>query len=569
MSRRSTPYTVTNMQNKPETTGTAFCGSLALIGGKIYLGQGRFAQALLIQNGVVVQAGSTEAILSATDPHEPVVNLQGRTALPGFHDSHLHLLGIAKRLRSIHLQGCRSRKELVDRCRAYADAHPEESFLVARGWDQELFSDDTTLPDRQLLDSVTTTRPLIASRICGHILACNTRALELAGITAHTQVEGGSILLGPDGLPNGVLCERAGRLLWDLAPEPSRESLEQALLCAMEQAVSEGLTTVQTNDLREENLETLLPLYQALFHRGLPPLRVVHQIRFTTPEALQAFLARNGPGALNDTAHRFGSIKLMADGSLGSRTALLRHDYADAPGIRGVAWMTQQTMDEMFRLCQQAGVPAIIHAIGDGAITMALDSMEAACGDGGNPFRHGIVHCQITDFTLLRRIQASGAQVFLQPVFINSDWPMLPVRVGTALAKTSYAFGTLLRRGVPVSYGTDAPVESFRPLDNLHCAVNRTDLKDCPPEGWHPEERVTVQQAIDAYTAGGAFASGEAHVKGLLFPGYYGDVTVLDRDIFTVNPMDIRHLQVDLTITGGRLVFQRKAEESVCAFTAN
>lgn len=417
----------------------------AIINGKIYLGQGSFAQALLIENGHVIKAGKTDAILNEASADTIVFDIEGKTVLPGFHDSHMHLLGIAKKLRSIDLRGCTSQAELITRCKSYASEHPNDTFLVARGWDQELFTDVPSIPDRGLLDQVTTERPIIASRICGHILSCNTRALELAKITACTHVDGGEVCLGPDGNPNGVLCERAVRLLWDLEPEPTRDVQEDTLLRAMHEAVAEGLTTIQTNDIREENYEAVYSVYHDLFAKKLPPLRVVHQVRFSNVKNLHTFLTQYKSCGFDGEFHRFGSIKLMADGSLGSRTALLHEGYADAPDVKGISWLSQAEMDAMFSLCQKAGLPAIIHAIGDEAINMALNSIEKACVGGKNIYRHGIVHCQITDAWLLDRIKKLDVQVFLQPIFLNSDYPIIRTRVGEKLEKTSYAFGTLTK----------------------------------------------------------------------------------------------------------------------------
>lgn len=532
----------------------------ALINGKIYLGEGRFARALLISDGIIQAVGSDEYILDAAAGGCAVVELNSKTVLPGFNDSHMHLLGVAQTLRCVRLQGCTSIEEMIDRCKRYIDdGKPLQGpFIIGRGWNQELFKSERRMPNRFDLDKVSMNIPVIAGRICGHITVCNTKALEYAGITADTHIGGGCIEIGKDHRPNGVLRERAGRLLWDLVPQPSVSEMSDMLRRAMIFASKEGLTSIQTNDIREENEEDVFEAYDRLFKNGEAPLRITQQVRFTKPDRLRAFLNSGVKRGDGTPYHRMGFVKLLIDGSLGARTALMRQPYADDPLTSGVACMDQEQLDLMIGICHEKSMPVGVHAIGDKGIEMVLNSIERADRGAGNPLRHALIHCQITDEALIERIKRMNMLVLAQPVFINSDWKMAEERVGRELEKTSYAFGTMVRHGIHLSYGTDAPVESLRPLDNIHCAVNRTDLKNMPREGYFPKERVSVRQAIDAYTTESAFASGEENVKGKLLPGYYADLTVLGKDIFKIPAEEIKEIGIDMTMVGGKIVYQKE-----------
>ena len=532
---------------------------LVLHNGIIYLGDGMFSNALLIQDGRVKAYGSDADIIGMANSGAQLVNLRQSAAVPGLNDSHMHLLGVAKQLNCVQLNDCTSLEGMVERCRKYCSEHRgEPGFIEAKGWNQELFCDEARIPDRFDLDRASTDMPIAAARVCGHITSCNTKALEVAGITADTVVPGGKVVLGDDGKPNGILLERAGRLIWDLIPEPSEKELAEMLREAMEYAASVGLTSVQTNDLREENYSKVHAAYSSLFSGGRTPIRITHQIRFADAGKLEKFL--DNPDFMHVSGyHSFNLIKLLIDGSLGAHTALMRRPYADSLSTFGVATMTQEYLDRMVAICQEHGKPVGVHAIGDGGIEMVLNSFERYDTSNVDRLRHAVIHCQITGEDQLKRIKESDVLVYAQPVFLNSDWRICAKRVGPELEKTSNAFGTLLRGiGHRLSYGTDSPVESLRPVDNIHCAINRTDLSNQPKGGYFPAEVVSVQQAVDAYTAHSAYASGEEDVKGKLFADYFGDVTVFDRDIFSAPANQMNKTEVAMTITGGEIVYQKR-----------
>ena len=254
---------------------------------------------------------------------------------------------------------------------------------------------------------------------------------------------------------------------------------------------------------------------------------------------------------------KIGPLKMFTDGSLGARTALMRQDYADAPGQRGIEILTQQELDELVRMADENGMQIAIHAIGDKANEMVLDSYQKVIGPEGNTHRHGIVHCQITDLPMLKRYQQMDVYAMVQPIFLHYDLHIVEDRVGKELAATSYAFHTMNQMGLHVSYGTDSPVEDMDPIQNLHCAVCRQDLKHFPAGGYVPEERVDIFQAVDDYTIGGAQNAFEENQKGRLQPGYLADLVMLDQDIFHVPSDKILDTQVLMTMVGGKVVYEK------------
>lgn len=526
--------------------------------GKVYCGGGRYAQAFWVREGRFRWAGDDAALLAAAPEDCPRLDLHGATVLPGLNDSHLHLLEVGLDLDAVDLYGAASAEELLVRCRAYVTRRrpaPGQT-VVGNGWNEDCFA-APVIPTREMLDGAVSDRPLVLNRVCGHLLCCNTAALAAAGITAATPApEGGGIDLGPDGAPNGILRDNAMALLNPLLPGKTPERCEAAYLAAMARAASYGLTSVQTCDPHADSWPAVLAALRALGQKGLITVRMNLQCAFETPGQLQAFFdAGNHPGT-GGRLWQVGSLKLFADGSLGARTAWLRRDYADAPGVRGLCCMDKPTALAMVRLANGNGMPVVAHAIGDAAIEQMLDVYREA-SPAGNPLRNGIIHCQITTPDQWQRFADEKAAAYVQPVFIDYDHRIAAARCGGELAATSYAFHTPAALGVHISYGTDAPVEDCNPFVNLYTAVTRRARDGAPAGGWHPAERAGREEAVDRYTIGSAWAEHAENIKGRIAPGYLADFTVLDRDYFTVPEDEIAQIQATRTVVGGQEVFVR------------
>ena len=532
--------------------------TMLLYNGKIYLEKGRYAQALLVQNGVVAAVGTNEEILPlAADAQQ--IDLGGKTVIPGLIDSHMHLYNVGKTLLAIQLYGSTSMQEVIDRSRAFIEKHQPApgSIVVGRGWNHDYFTDEKRMPNRFDLDKVSTDHAIIITRTCGHMLSWNTKALELAGITAETaQIEGGEFELGSDGQPNGIFKEHAMDLILKLVAAPDFAQSREIIKTAMAHASSHGITSVQTNDMYEDNYQLVWNAYQSLVDDGSATVRAYQQVGFSTVEGYEKFMADGFRTGFGSAMNKIGPLKLLSDGSLGARTALMRADYADEAGTKGIMCVTPEQLDAFMAASKKNGMQVAIHAIGDRAIEMVLDAYEKSMEHDGNPLRHSIVHCQITDLPLLQRFADNQVAGLVQPIFLHYDMHIVEDRVGKELASTSYAFGTMDKLGIHNSYGTDAPVEDLKAMENLYCAVTRKDLSGFPAEGWLPGEAVDVETAIDHYTIDGAWNSFEENKKGRLLPGYYADLAVLSDDIFTICPETIKNVKVELTMMNGKIVYK-------------
>ena len=526
--------------------------------GHFYTGPGYAASVLWAQGGRIRALGGPE-LLAAAPPELPRTDLGGGWALPGFNDSHLHLLDVGRGLASVDLFGASGPADIAARCAAFVRAHavPPGQAVYGNGWNQDLFAGPHALPTRADLDAAVPDHPLLLDRVCGHIMLCNTAALRAAGITSQTpDPPGGGIDRGPGGEPNGLLRDNAVALVRPLLPAETPAACAGRWRAALAHAAAHGLTSVQTCDVRSRDWPTVLAALEELDAQDALPLRLTLQCAMDTPADLQALWdAGYRPGA-HGKRWKIGPLKLFLDGSLGARTAWLRGGYADAPGAHGLCCLPMAEALALARKADAAGMQVVAHAIGDGAMEEMLDIIETlnAPRGGANPLRHGVVHCQVTAPGQWDRLAALGAGALVQPIFLDYDHTIVTARCGAALAGTSYAFGDAVRRGLPVSYGTDAPVESLDPLRNLYAAVTRRPLSGGAP--WQPQQAVTRAQALFCYTQGSAWQEFAEAEKGRLAPGLLADFTVLDRDYFTVPEADIPRLRVQATVTGGQVVYR-------------
>lgn len=531
----------------------------AVVNAKAYVRDGQFESALLIENGVIVAVGSDETIRERAEKNARVIDAGGRLVLPGMNDSHQHLFCIGQNLATLDLRGARSIDEIVERGRRFIAENPGmRGGISASGWNQDYFTGEKRVLNRFDLDRISTEIPLYFTRVCCHIAAANTLALKKAGITGDTpQPEGGQFGLSPDGTPDGVLHERALEMVERIIPSVDEETWLSWAQKAAQYAASVGLTSVQSNDVGQGQIDSALAfrVVNRLHELGRLPVRYRHQLAFYSSEDFRTYLESGHRPAGSGDRVAVGPLKLFKDGSLGARTALMRQDYCDDPGNRGLETMSDAEMDEMCALAQKHGMQVVTHVIGDGAIEKTLNTYEKALAGRPNTLRHGLVHCQITDRVQLERMARMGILTLAQPIFLHYDSHIVESRVGRELAQTSYAFRTLSELGSPVSFGSDSPVEDCNPFPGIAAAVNRTDPDGFPQGGYVPGERMTVAQAVDCYTAGSAYAEFCEDKKGRLLPGYWADLIVVDRDIFTVAPQEIGATRVLLTMTGGDIVY--------------
>lgn len=524
---------------------------------QIYLERERFAQSLLSVDGVIKAVGSNEEVAALAPADAAVWDARGRTVVPGFNDSHQHLLNTGIALTSVRLYDARSIADVIRIGREYIEKHHPTpgSVILGMGWNHDYFTDEKRPLTRYDLDRISTEYPIIFDRACGHILTANTRALEVAGITTETPVPEGGQIDVENGELTGVFRENARPIIRRLLAERSIERKKELIRAALAHALETGVTSIQTNDVRLFDWRSTWQAYCEVMEES-PVVRLYHQHSFPNAGEYKAFLDQGLSMGQGTPFNRMGQLKLFIDGSLGARTAYMRKPYHDDPSTCGIPTMTPEEIDAMVALAVEHGESVVAHAIGDGAVERMLDAFDKVC-DGANPLRHGVVHVQITDRALVERFTKNDILALVQPIFLHYDTTIVEDRVGRELAATSYAFGSMKRLGIHMSFGTDSPVEDMAPLPNIYCAVTRKTLRGEPAGGFHPEECVDIYDAVDAYTIESAYASFDEKTKGRLFPGYVADLTVIDRDIFHLPPESLLEAKVDATMVDGRFVYER------------
>ena len=524
------------------------------------------AQAALIENGRFAFVGGLKAArveLARRGETAREIDLEGRLTLPGFNDSHMHFIHFAKGLMSVDLSGAQSIAEIQARMKKGLEQGlaPEGIWLEGEGWNQDYFTQgEKRFPNRADLDAVCPDKPMMIMRACFHIGALNSAALKALNITRETAPQyGGLAGIGPDGEPDGVIRES---LLDDTKAQISSlnlETMKQIILAAQQKALAQGITSIQSDDVGytpQADYNLLFEAFAQLEAQGQLQIRLSEQCLLQKPELIEEFLDA-GYGRWGSRWLRPSCVKLLADGSLGARTAALRRPYHDDPSTTGLEMFTQDQLNELVLTCQRRNMPAAIHAIGDRAVEMALDAIENAqllCPQY-RP-RHGVVHCQITDQALLRRFRQLDVLAFVQPIFIDYDMRICQDRVGEELTASSYAWRSLYENGVHVSLGTDCPVEKFDTMPNLYCAVARKNVAGGEKQTFLPQEALTMEQALKCYTVEGAYASGEEEEKGSISPGKLADFIVLDRDLFSIPEEEILQTKVLQTWVEGQLRYR-------------
>ena len=531
------------------------------VNGKIYIERGAFVEALVVQENKITFTGTNEeAQRQLSESNEfKVIDLKGRTVIPGLNDSHLHFMMTAEYLNMLPISDVTSMEELIVRGKEYVHDQKltKENFLYTEGWNQNQFTDEQRIPNRDDLDQISTEVPIAMGRVDRHIVSLNSAALDFLGITKESSSpEGGEIRKHLNGEPTGVLAERAVDIMREKIPKKSPDELERMFKKTMQLANSQGLTSVHTCDCKDETLFDTFSFYERLEEDFT--LRFYHQIWFNDGRYLPNYLASGFQTGQGTSFNKVGPVKLFADGALGGRTAAMRADYADDPGNRGILTKSQETLNKEVQIAYEHGNQVIIHAIGDKGIEAVLDAYDAILGEDTNNLRLGVNHMQITDTKLVERLKEKDYIVYVQPIFLEDDIPIVEERVGKELARTSYAFGTMEKLGIHQSFSTDAPIASFQPFFNMYCALTRKRLNGQPTEGYVPSEAMDIYSAVDAYTIESAYASFEEEEKGRIKPGFLADFIVLDRDIFTISPDEVKETKVLTTVVDGQIVYQAK-----------
>ncbi len=539
------------------STPAAMAPTLVLHGGRIWTGvQGaREVSAIAIDADRIALLGTDTEVLALIGEDTLCVDLRGRRVVPGFIDSHVHLLSGGEGLLGGDHRDAATEAELARRLGDVARELPPGAWITAGTWDHENWPGGK-LPTRLLLDRFTPDHPVFISRLDGHMALANSVALRLAGVTAETAAPAGGTIVKDTrtGEPTGVLKDTAMGLVSRHIPPPSREELLRRARAALRHAASLGVTGVH------DMLGSYSPLgvYQELRDRGELTLRVTAYTPIELHERWRRVDVRRGFG---DSMLKVNGVKAFADGSLGASTALLFDAYVDAPETYGLAVTSLAEGGEMERQvqsCVDAGLQVATHAIGDRAIHEMLDIYSRVRPGKTRELRLRIEHSQHIHPNDLPRYAELGVIASMQPFHCYDDGKWAQKRIGPARARTTYAFRDLIDLGAPLAFGSDWPVATLSPLAGIYAAVTRHTNGGGHPDGWIPEQKISVEEALRAYTAGSAWAAHDENHLGTLEVGKLADLVVLDRDVLAITAPEVRDVRVDMTIVGGRIVHEAR-----------
>ena len=510
------------------------------------------AEAVAIYGNRIVAVGSTKDIRNVAGPNTRIIDAKGRLLLPGFNDAHTHFLSGGFQLSSVDLRDANSPEEFAARIKAFAEKLPKGRWVTGGDWDHERWP-DAKLPTKELIDRVTQNTPVFVNRLDGHMALANSLALKLAGVTRQTvDPPGGVIVRDKSGEPTGVLKDAAQNFVWKVVSPATFEEKLNAAHAATNYAAQLGVTSIQDMSAGDD-----VGIYQTLLDRG----ELKTRIYAVSPLPAWERVARMGVRAhFGSEMLRVGGLKGFADGSLGSTTALFYEPYRDDPSTSGIAgdeMYPEGVMLKRVSEADRAGLQIMIHAIGDRAndeILSIYEQVERENGKRDRRFR--IEHAQHLRAQDIPRFARDGVIASMQPYHAIDDGRWAEKRIGKERIKTTYAFRSLLDSGATLAFGTDWTVAPLNPLLSIYAAVTRRTLDGKNPKGWVPEQKISVEEAVRAYTVGSAFAEFQEKEKGTIAPGKLADLVIVSRDIFQIDPNEIEKTRVVMTIMDGRVVYE-------------
>src|SRR6476646_2009572 len=560
-------FTMANLSSAQQTQTSA---DVIFVNGDIYLGaphieirvtegkppvrrhvasNGR-AQGLAVKGGNIIAAGTNQEIQKFKGPKTHVIDLGGHFVMPGFNDAHVHLGSGGFEKLNVDLVGSKSLDDMKQRIAARAKTAAPGEWIIGRGWDHTLWAEQNT-PTRAYIDSVTGHRPALFNRLDGHIAIANSAALKAAGVTAQSpDPHGGKIDRDGKGEPTGILRETAMGLVGEKIPPPSSAQRRRAAELALQEAARWGITSAQDNSDWEDFLT-----YQQMEKEGKLTLRISEWLPFDAPPDQLLHARRYHPQ--NDPMLHTGMLKGFMDGSLGSRTAAMLAPYNDDPKNSGIPRYEQDKLNAMAAERANDSFQMGFHAIGDRGARMALDAFAYAIQKSNKKnLRFRIEHDQVIAPEDFKKYKDLGVIASVQPNHLLTDMNWAEAHIGPERAKHSYPWKEFEDSGIPLAFDTDFPVEPITPFRGLYAADSRTD--EAGTKEYYPEQKLTIDHAIYAYTIGAAYSEFEEDKKGQLSPGMLADFVVLDRDITKVTPPEILKTRVLRTVVGGKTVYEAK-----------
>jgi hypothetical protein len=517
------------------------------------------AQAVAVLGDKIVAVGSDKEVARWRGAHTRQIDAKGKLVLPGFNDAHVHFADGGNSLFEVELKDAKSPAEFAQRIAQHARSLPAGDWVLGGNWDDQAFT-NKELPTKEMIDADTPDRPVFVMRYDGHMGVVNAKVLKLAGIDRHTpDVAGGEIVRDKDGNPTGLLKDAALDLVSKVMPSANKEKRLRTLRAGLRHAAQVGVTSVQDmNPVYED-----MAVYALLAENGELTTRIyAAPMLFDGADQTNVQTKLGLRRAFGSSYYRIGAVKAYADGSLGSTTAFFYQPYADAPQTRGLLAAEMQPLQEMRQrmiAADKAGLQLCVHAIGDEAIATILDLFEDVVKvNGPRERRFRIEHAQHMAEKDFDRFAKLGVIASVQAYHAIDDGRFVNQRIGHERGSRTYAFKSFLQHRVPLAMGTDWTVAPLDPMSTIYAAVTRATLDDKHPEGWFPEQKLTVTEAVQAYTMGSAYAEFQEQVKGSITVGKLADMVILSQDIFKIKPETIKDVKVEKTIVGGKLVFERE-----------
>jgi predicted amidohydrolase YtcJ len=522
-------------------------------------GSGKRAESLAIAGEKIIAVGTRDEVMKFKGTETKIIDLNGHFLMPGFNDAHMHMASAGLEKMNVDLVGAKTLDEFRERLLAKVEKAAPGEWIVGEGWDETLWP-VKVLPTRWDLDEVSSSHPVYLERVDGHIGVANTRALQLASVTvAAKDPEGGKIDRDEGGTPTGILREKAQEAVQAVIPKPTHEKRRQAIETALADLASHGVTSAQDYSQWED-----FKIYEELEHEGKLTARISEWLPFD--DSIDELNKKRDSHSASDDMLHTGMLKGFMDGSLGSKTAALLEPYSDDPQNSGLPQYDAAKLNAMTKERVLAGYQIGFHAIGDKGVQMALDAFAEAekaakeakvkAVDGGSDYRLRIEHTQVTTPQQILRFKELKIIASMQPSHLLTDMNWAESRLGAKRAEHSYAWADFLRHGVVLAFGTDYPVEPVSPFPGLYAALTR--MSEDGRKTYYPAEKITVEQALAAYTTGAAFAEFAEKQKGKIEPGMLADFVVLDQDITAAQPAKVLQTKVLRTVVGGNTVYEAK-----------
>lgn len=485
-----------------------------------------------------------------------IIDMEGKCLLPGFHDSHMHMLNTGINLiEAVDLKNAGSIDDIIKFTKEHIEKNniPAGSWVLGFNWNHENLK-EKRMPDRNDLDKISTEHYIFLKRICIHIASVNSKILELCLNDEKIQLENKNIGKDKDSKPNGLIYEEKINEFWGKRFSYTIEELENIIDKTLKLIIVKGLTTIQTDDMnffsRDIDRLNILQAFQNLYNKGKLPIRIFEQLQISEFSTLQLLMKKREELKENEY-FTIKTVKVLLDGSLGGWTAALNHTYADAPDKIGILNFSDEELYKICDYCYSQKIQIACHAIGDRAIDQILNIIEKIKEKYNNiNLRPRIVHCQLPSYEQIKKIKELEIIVDIQPMFVVSDYELAEKRIDKKYRDNIYAWKVLLKNGISLSGSSDSPVEDFAPLHGIRAAVERTTADGKPFGGWRPFEKLTLKEALELYTTGSAYSIGMENIMGKIKEEYYADIVVLNEDIYRAKNID--RINIEKVLVNGK-----------------